>query len=389
MFKQLINKYSTSGTKEQGRTSVGVAASIVGLVSNFLLFIIKFIAGSLSGSLSIMTDAMNNLGDSASSLITLLGFRAAAKPADKEHPYGHERSEYISGLLISVIIIYVGIQFLTTSIGQIKNPSNLTATPLVFGLLIISIVAKVIQGKFYRTSAETIQSNTLHSAAQDSTNDVFVTALVLVATLLEMWTGWQIDGYAGGLLSIGIIYSGIQAIRESSNDLLGTRPSKKDIREMKDLLEQYDSIVGYHDLLVHSYGPNQTFATIHIEIDDSWDIKQAHRVIDKIENDFEDKLGVELVCHLDPIAIQSEHDTAIYRQIKQILKSLHLELKFHDFKIETSVLQDTIMFDVVLPDNTVQTDDELLTIIKSRIQHQIGDYRVKIKFDRLDLLKEV
>lgn len=389
MFNIWINKYSMNGTKEEARKSVGVIAGIVGLVSNLLLFVIKFLAGSLSGSLSIITDGMNNLGDSASSLVTLLGFRAASKPADKEHPYGHERSEYISGLLISVIIIYVGIQFFTTSINQIMNPSSLTASPLVFGLLIISIIAKVVQGNFYRTAAESIQSNTLYSAAQDSTNDVYVTGLVLVATAVEMWTGWQVDGYAGAVLSIVIIYSGFQAIRESSNDLLGTRPSKKEILQMKELLDQYDSIVGYHDLLVHSYGPNQIFATIHIEIDDSWDIKKAHRVIDNIETDFEEKLAVELVCHLDPIAIQSEHDTAIYRQIKQILKSLHLEVKFHDFKVEKSNEQDLILFDVVLPDNTAQTDEELLKIIKAKIHEEIGDYRVKIKFDRLDLLKEV
>lgn len=389
MFNIRINKYSMNGTKEETRKSVGVIAGIVGLVSNLLLFVIKFLAGSLSGSLSIITDGMNSLGDSASSLVTLLGFRAASKPADKEHPYGHERSEYISGLLISVIIIYVGIQFFTTSINQIMNPSSLTASPLVFGLLIISIIAKVVQGNFYRTAAESIQSNTLYSAAQDSTNDVYVTGLVLVATAVEMWTGWQVDGYAGAVLSIVIIYSGFQAIRESSNDLLGTRPSKKEILQMKELLDQYDSIVGYHDLLVHSYGPNQIFATIHIEIDDSWDIKKAHRVIDNIERDFEEKLAVELVCHLDPIAIQSEHDTAIYRQIKQILKSLHLEVKFHDFKVEKSNEEDLILFDVVLPDNTAQTDEELLKIIKAKIHQEVGDYRVKIKFDRLDLLKEV
>lgn len=389
MFTTWLKKYSTNRTKEDARTSVGLVAGTVGLVSNLLLFFIKFLAGSLSGSLSIITDGMNNLGDSASSLVTILGFRAAAKPADKEHPYGHQRSEYISGLFISVIIIYVGLQFLNSSIAQIMNPSTLTATPLVFALLIISILAKVIQGKFYRAAGKDIDSNTLHSAAQDSTNDVYVTSLVLVTTALEMWTGWQVDGYGGAILSVVIIYSGIQAIRESIDDLLGTRPSKKDILQMKKLLDQYDSIVGYHDLLVHSYGPNQTFATIHIEIDDSWDIKKAHRVIDKIEADFEEKLSVELVCHLDPIAIQSEHDTAIYRQIKQILRSLHLEVKFHDFKVEKSAEADIILFDVVLPDNTAQTDEELLKIIKAKIHQQIGDYHVKIKFDRLDLLKEV
>lgn len=389
MFKQWIKKYSMKESKEEARTSVGIISGRVGLVSNFLLFVIKLVAGLLSGSISIITDGMNNLGDAASSLLTLFGFRAASKPADKEHPYGHERSEYISGLLISVIIIYVGFQFFTSSIQQIMNPTSLNATSLVFILLIVSIIAKMIQGNFYRSAAKEIESNTLHSAAQDSVNDVYVTLIVLVSATVETFTGWQIDGYAGALLSILIIYSGIQAIRDSIDDLLGTMPSKEEIHEMKELLDQYDVIVGYHDLLVHNYGPNKTFATIHIEIDDSWDLRRSHRIIDDIEEDFMDKLGVELVCHLDPIAIQNEEHTAIYRQVKQILNSLQLNLKFHDFKVEHVDDSTLITFDVVVPDYVELTNDQLLADISKKIREQIGEYELKIEFDRLDLLKEV
>ena len=383
MFNKFINQMTNANNKEERRQRVGILSGRVGLVSNLFLFGIKLVAGLMSGSISIVTDAMNNLGDSASSVITLLGFRAASKPADKEHPFGHERSEYISGLIISIIIIYVGLQFLSTSTNQIMHPTPLNTSPLVFVLLIVSIVIKVLQGQFYRKMAKEIQSNTLQNSAQDSINDVYITTMVLVSSLLETWTGWQIDGYAGALLSIFIIYSGIQAIRDSIDDLLGKRPSKVEIRQMKDLLEQYDNIVGYHDLLVHSYGPNQTFATIHIEIDDSWNLTRAHHLIDCIEEDFKHKLGVELVCHLDPIAIQNEHDTAIYRQVKAILKDFNL--KFHDFKVE----HQTILFDIVLPDNPQLTDDALFMQIEQKIHEQIGNYEVKIIFDRLDLLKEV
>lgn len=383
MFNKFINQMTNANNKEERRQRVGILSGRVGLVSNLFLFVIKLIAGLMSGSISIVTDAMNNLGDSASSVITLFGFRAASKPADKEHPFGHERSEYISGLIISIIIIYVGLQFLSSSFNQIMHPTPLNTSALVFVLLIVSIVIKVLQGQFYRKMAKEIQSNTLQNSAQDSINDVYITTMVLVSSLLETWTGWQIDGYAGALLSIFIIYSGIQAIRDSIDDLLGKRPSKVEIRQMKDLLEQYDNIVGYHDLLVHSYGPNQTFATIHIEIDDSWNLTRAHHLIDCIEEDFKHKLGVELVCHLDPIAIQNEHDTAIYRQVKAILKDYNL--KFHDFKVE----HQTILFDVVLPDNPQLTDDALFMQIEQKIHEQIGNYEVKIIFDRLDLLKEV
>lgn len=383
MFNKFINQMTNANNKEERRQRVGILSGRVGLVSNLFLFVIKLIAGLMSGSISIVTDAMNNLGDSASSVITLFGFRAASKPADKEHPFGHERSEYISGLIISIIIIYVGLQFLSSSFNQIMHPTPLNTSALVFVLLIVSIVIKVLQGQFYRKMAKEIQSNTLQNSAQDSINDVYITTMVLVSSLVETWTGWQIDGYAGGLLSLFIIYSGIQAIRDSIDDLLGKRPSKVEIRQMKDLLDQYDNIVGYHDLLVHSYGPNQTFATIHIEIDDSWNLTRAHHLIDCIEEDFKNKLGVELVCHLDPIAIQNEHDTAIYRQVKAILKDFNL--KFHDFKVE----HQTILFDIVLPDNPQLTDDALFMQIEQKIHEQIGNYEVKIIFDRLDLLKEV
>lgn len=383
MFNKFINQMTNANNKEERRQRVGILSGRVGLVSNLFLFVIKLIAGLMSGSISIVTDAMNNLGDSASSVITLFGFRAASKPADKEHPFGHERSEYISGLIISIIIIYVGLQFLSSSFNQIMHPTPLNTSALVFVLLIVSIVIKVLQGQFYRKMAKEIQSNTLQNSAQDSINDVYITTMVLVSSLVETWTGWQIDGYAGGLLSLFIIYSGIQAIRDSIDDLLGKRPSKVEIRQMKDLLDQYDNIVGYHDLLVHSYGPNQTFATIHIEIDDSWNLTRAHHLIDSIEEDFKHKLGVELVCHLDPIAIQNEHDTAIYRQVKAILKDFNL--KFHDFKVE----HQTILFDIVLPDNPQLTDDALFMQIEQKIHEQIGNYEVKIIFDRLDLLKEV
>ena len=383
MFNKFINQMTNANNKEERRQRVGILSGRVGLVSDLFLFVIKLVAGLMSGSISIVTDAMNNLGDSASSVITLFGFRAASKPADKEHPFGHERSEYISGLIISIIIIYVGLQFLSSSFNQIMHPTPLNTSTLVFVLLIVSIVIKVLQGQFYRKMAKEIQSNTLQNSAQDSINDVYITTMVLVSSLVETWTGWQIDGYAGGLLSLFIIYSGIQAIRDSIDDLLGKRPSKVEIRQMKDLLDQYDNIVGYHDLLVHSYGPNQTFATIHIEIDDSWNLTRAHHLIDSIEEDFKHKLGVELVCHLDPIAIQNEHDTAIYRQVKAILKDFNL--KFHDFKVE----HQTILFDIVLPDNPQLTDDALFMQIEQKIHEQIGNYEVKIIFDRLDLLKEV
>lgn len=385
-----ISNYIEKINADGGRTKVGITTSVIGLLSNFILFLIKFFAGILSGSVSIITDSMNNLGDSASSLVSLFGFHLAAKPADKEHPYGHERFEYISGLLIAVIIIFVGFQFFLTSIEQILNPTPIAISGIVSLLLVVSIIAKLFQGRFFSVASKTICSTTLDSVAKDSFNDTWITILVLISAIVESISGWHIDGYVGGLLSILIVYGGAQAILESFDELLGARPSIEELRQMKELLDQYDEIVGYHDLLVHNYGPSRTFATIHIEIDDSWSLTRSHRLIDKIEEEFANQLDVELVCHVDPIAIQSEKDTAIQRQLKAIIKSVDRELRFHDFKVELIELQPTILFDLVIPSHFTQTNQELENEIIVQIHEQIGrNYNVNIVFDRLDLLEEL
>lgn len=387
MFEKWLDSYASHTTSEKKRYRIGTLSGIVGLFSNLILFFIKLIAGWLSGSVSILTDAINSLSDTASSVLTLLGFKIAAKPADKEHPYGHQRFEYISGFLVSIIIIFVGFQFLTTSIERIINPNKLEAGPLIFILLVLSIVAKVIQGFFYRSAAETIHSTTLRSAAQDSFNDVYTTIIVLAASLLEFFTGWTVDGYAGTLLAVFIIYSGISMIRESMDDLLGTRPNEQELAEIQDHFEQFDSILGYHDLLVHNYGPNKTFASIHIEVDDSWSLTQAHVVSDHIEKHFKDVLGIDLVCHLDPIAVQNEEHTRIYREVKAILKSNQLNLKFHDFRVEELENQLKISFDIDVPEKTTASNDQLRASITRDIILKVGPAEVVIEVDRLSLLK--
>lgn len=387
MFEKWLASYAEHATDEKKRYKIGMFAGIVGLVSNLILFITKLIAGSLSGSVSILTDAINSLSDTASSILTIVGFKIAAKPADKEHPYGHQRFEYISGFLVSVIIIFVGFQFLITSIERILNPSKLAAGPLVFILLIISIIAKIIQGFFYRSAATTIHSTTLRSAAQDSFNDVYTTVIVLAASLLESFTGWTVDGYAGTLLAIFIIYSGINMIRDSMDDLLGTRPNEQELAEIQAHFEQFEFILGYHDLLVHNYGPNKTFASIHIEVDDSWSLIQAHGVSDYIEKHFKDVLGIALICHLDPIAVQNEEHTRIYREVKAILKSYQLNLKFHDFRVDELENHLRISFDIVVPEETTASNEQLRAIIAHDILVKIGATEIEITVDRLSLLK--
>ena len=386
-MKKWLDSYLDKQFGDGNRSRIGIFSGKIGLVSNLILFVIKLSAGWISGSVSIVGDALNSLADFASSILTLFGFRMASKPPDKEHPYGHERSEYITGLVVSIGILFVGFQFLLNSIQRILNPASLTSTPLVFVLLIISVVIKLSQGYFYKRVANKIHSNAIEAAAQDSYNDVYTTLVVLVASIVEVVFGWQIDGYAGVLIALYILYNGVQIIRESINDLLGTGPNEQEILKITSFLNHYTDIVGYHDLLFHHYGPNKTFATLHIEVDDSWSLTEAHRLIDTIEKEFKEKLGIELLCHLDPIAIQSEEQTTIYQQVKRILQSYQLNLKFHDFRVEEKKGQATIYFDVVVPDNSEKTNQELLTSIRNNVQEEIGDYAVEIEFDRIYLLK--
>lgn len=389
MLTNWLQRYLSKKVKTDNRVQLGILSGKVGLASNLVLFAIKLLAGVLSGSISIITDAMNNLSDTASSILALFGFYAAAKPADQEHPYGHERYEYISGLLISLVIIFVGGQFLVSSIDRIIHPGTLKMNPLIVILLLFSIIAKLFQGKFYQVIADAIHSNTLKGVAQDSFNDVYSTIVVLLASLVEYWLDWKVDGIAGAVLAIFIIFSGLQMIHHSINDLLGIRPDEDAIRKMIGLLDQYEMIVGYHDLLVHNYGPNQTHATIHIEIDDSWSLSRAHQLIDQIEKRFLEELDVELVCHVDPIAIQNERHTKVYQQIKAILKSYSMNLKFHDFRIVENNDRPLIQFDIVVPSSSSETNETLLKSITHDIHTQIGDYDVEIDFDRLYILEDV
>lgn len=368
----------------QERTKKGIIAGILGLISNMLLFVAKFMIGLFSGSVSIMADAINSLSDTASSILTLVGFKIAAKPADQEHPFGHERFEYISGLFVSIIITYVGFQFLDASIRKIFRPEHLVLTPIVFLVLIFSILLKLLQGRMYTRFSKAIQSEALKATAKDSYNDVFTTLAVLVSAGIERFTGWRIDGYVGFVLAGYIIFSGIVMLRDFVYELLGSRPTAEEIKTMEKQLSSYKSILGFHDLLVHNYGPNKKFASVHIEVDDSLNLNEAHKIIDIIEKDFKKTLDVDLVCHLDPVAIHNEQYREILKQLRQIIKELGEELRLHDLRIIRKGKE--LQFDIVVPQNFKLPDDVLEEKIRQAIEKKVGSFELDITFDHNYLL---
>ncbi|WP_317914700.1 cation diffusion facilitator family transporter [Carnobacterium maltaromaticum] len=389
MITYLINRFERkhTGSKEALRPKLGAFAGRIGLLSNLVLFLSKFVIGLLSGSVSIMADAINNLSDTISSILTLVGFYISGKPADTEHPYGHERFEYISGMLVSILITFVGFQFLITSIERIRNPQSVTVTWLVLIILLVSIGIKIWQGLFYQKVAKKIDSDALVASAKDSLNDVFTTVTVLVSAMVEGLTGLKIDGYVGLAIAIYIIYSGYKMIMGFVNELMGMRPAEEEINQIKERLSAVDNIIGYHDLLIHNYGPNKTFASVHIEIDDTWNLRKAHEKTDLIEREFKKELGIELVCHVDPVSIHDQEQNRIHLLLKEIINGIDDTLKMHDLQIEKEKNEAGIMhFDIVIPKGFGLDDQELTQKIQLAVTRKIGDYQVQITFDHVYLL---
>ncbi|MCA5012278.1 MULTISPECIES: cation diffusion facilitator family transporter [unclassified Enterococcus] len=387
MINFLIERFEKKQQKKSDiRTAFGIFAGIMGLLSNLLLFVSKLLIGLVSGSVSIMADAMNNLSDTVSSVLTLVGFYISGKPADKEHPYGHERFEYISGMLVSLLITFVGFQFFMTSIDRIRDPQSIKVTPVILAVLLLSILIKVWQGVFYRRVAKKIDSNALVATAKDSLNDVFTTIAVLVSASVEGITGLKIDGFVGLLIACYIIFSGLQLIREFINELMGLRPNQEAIDQMKEYLSSVTDIVGYHDLLIHQYGPNKTFASVHIEIDDRWDLPHAHEKIDEIEQKFKKQLGVELVCHIDPVNLHDQRQQFVHLEIKKIIKSINSDLRAHDIRLIDHGDRPRILFDLVVPSDFKATDQELQIRIQEQVYRNIGEYPVEVTFDHIYLL---
>ena len=353
----------------QSRENYGKFSGIVGIVTNLFLFAIKIVAGTLSYSIAITADAVNNLSDSASSVITLVGFKMAAKPADRKHPFGHARFEYISGLAVSIVIFVVGVQFAQNSVAKIFHPEK-----TVFGLipavvLAVSILVKLWQGSFYRTVAGLIHSDTLLATAADSRSDVISTSAVLAGALITRFTGYNLDGYMGVAVALLIMVTGYQLIRKASNPLLGEAPSAQLVKDIYGTIKNYDGILGAHDLAVHNYGPGRCFASVHCEVPAERDILVSHDIIDNIERDFLSKKGIHLVIHMDPIVTNDKRTNELKRQVTAVLQGLSPQISMHDFRVVWGPTHANLVFDVCVPYEFEMDDD----VLKDKIAEAIRD----------------
>ena len=367
LIKNIFLKNKDAETPS-GREYYGRVAGIVGIVCNLILSILKFIVGYLSNSVSITADATNNISDAGSSIVTLVGFRLSEKPADEDHPYGHARIEYITGLIISFLILLVGFETLKTSFNKILHPEKSIFSWVTVGVLVASIAMKLWLSSFNTNLAKAIKSKTLEATAADSRNDCISTGAVLLSTLIAKFFGFNLDGFIGVGVAIVILVSGINLIKETVGPLLGQAPSREIFNIIEEGILSYDNVLGVHDLMVHSYGPGSYFASAHIEMDAKINVLVCHDIMDTIERDFKEKHNIHLVVHLDPTVLDCEETNELKEVVRKILYDIDPIITFHDFRVVVGETAKNVLFDVVVPPKYKYSDEDLVSEIKNRIK---------------------
>ena len=365
------------------RTSYGVLSSCVGIFCNVLLFAVKLAIGFLMNSLAIMADAFNNLSDAASSIISFVGVKMAGKPADKEHPFGHGRIEYISALIVAFLVIEVGLTCLQSSVEKLFHPEDITFDWLSFVILLLSVGVKLWMSFFNRKLGRRIDSKVMLATAADSAGDVIVTSATLASILICYFTSVNIDAFTGLAVSVLVIWSGISIARDTLEPLIGQRPDPELYRQIQEMVESYDGIVGTHDLIIHNYGPNRSMASIHAEVPRETDIEVSHEIIDRVEREVARKLNIFLVIHMDPVEIHDEKVLAVKAKLNGVIRALDPDLTFHDFRVVNGQEQINLIFDLVIPFSYSQDEaDKVVHQVKSLMKEVDGRYQCVITVDK-------
>ena len=364
------------------RQAYGMLCGSVGILLNILLFIGKFLAGAVSNSIAITADAFNNLSDAGSSIITLLGFKIAGQKADPDHPFGHGRVEYISGLLVSIVILIMAYELIKDSFLKILHPSELNYSPLVLVILLASILVKCYMAFYNRNIGAKIDSAAMKATATDSLSDTLATTVVLIATLISHFTGVQIDGYCGILVGLFIFYAGFSAAKDTISPLLGQAPDPEFVKQINDIVMSYDKVLGIHDLIVHNYGPGRVLISLHAEVPADGDILSLHDMIDLIEHKLRDTLHCSAVIHMDPVCVDDEETNHLKKEVREYLAEIDTTLTMHDFRIVKGPTHTNLIFDIVVPYQFKMTDSEVITAITERIQKEHPNYFAVIEVDK-------
>lgn len=381
-FARFFIKDSKNYTNSVVRNNYGKFSSIVSIIFNIVLFAFKLIAGVISGSVGIMADAFNNLSDASSSIISFVGFFLSSKPADSEHPYGHGRYEYLSALMVAVLVCAIGIELFTTSLDKIFNPTEVKFSLISWVVLIGSILVKLYMMFFNRKIGKLISSQTLIATSNDSRNDVITTSAVLVSSFIGSITNIQIDGYVGSAVAVFIVVSGLLLVKDTLNPILGSSPTPELVKSIHDKIMSYENIEGTHDLMVHDYGPGKIFASAHVEMNAEIDTIISHDIIDNIENSFKEELGIEIILHYDPIYTDDEKISDLRKFLKDIVTEINPSFSVHDVRFVEGVTHSNVIFDCVIPPENACKSNDIKRQIIDQVQKVHPDYNCVITIDR-------
>ena len=364
------------------RRAYGTACSGAGIGFNVLLFAGKLIAGMLSGSVAIVSDAFNNLSDAGSSIISLVGFKLSSKKSDPQHPFGHGRLEYISGLCVSFLIILMGVELGKASIEKIIEPAQVKFSLLTAAILAASILVKLYMALYNSRIGKRLNAVTMKAMAKDSLSDAVATSVVLMSMIVAKLADIAIDGYCGVVVAAFILFTGITAARDTISPLLGQKPDSEFIEEVMRIVNAHKEIIGTHDLVVHDYGPGRLMITLHAEVDADMDILVAHDAVDNIENELREKLGCSAVVHMDPIVTDDVETNATREEIKRVVSNIDSRMTIHDFRMVPGPTHTNVIFDVAVPFDTDMDDDELRKILGARIRDVDSKLNAVIEIDK-------
>ena len=383
LLSRIFIKDRTNYGDPSVRRKYGVLCGVIGIVLNIMLFIGKFIAGSLAASVSITADAFNNLSDAGSSIVSLIGFKLSGQKPDPQHPYGHGRIEYISGLIIAFLIIVMGFELLLSSVRKIVSPELTEFSWVSMGILAASILVKAYMFLYNRMTAKKISSVAMKATSLDSLTDCIATLFALFAMIAGKLWGWKIDGWCGALVSLFVMYSGFSAAKETISPLLGQPPEKELVDSIEETVMAHEGVLGIHDLVVHDYGPGRMMMSLHAEVPASGDILEIHDMIDNIEKELGQKFGCQAVVHMDPVKVDDEETNELKKRAEEILKSIDGDLKLHDFRVVDGATHTNVIFDVVVPFKFRLSDREIIGIINEKLnENSDKKYYAVVQIDR-------
>ncbi|MGI6509077.1 MAG: cation diffusion facilitator family transporter [Erysipelotrichaceae bacterium] len=380
LLKTFVKNYQKTENSEV-RKHVGFLSSIVGLICNIFLFLAKYIMGTISNSIAIISDGFNNLSDCLSNIITLVSYKLAAQPADKDHPFGHGRIEYLSSLIIAVIIMLVGFSFLKNSFIKILHPEKVNFNIITVISLAISIVVKIWMGIFNKKLGEKYNSSIMLATSKDSINDSYITLVTLSSLFISLFTTLPVDGVIGCLVSILILKAGYEIIKDTVDTLIGAKADEETVQAITDLVLSHDDVIGIHDLIVHNYGPGRLICSLHAEVDSKRDMLEVHDTIDLIERQLYEKLNIMASIHMDPVEVDNPLVIKYKQLVTDIIEEIDPELSFHDFRIVTGPTHTNLIFDLVVTHDYIGSTKELKNKIESKIKEKDDSLYTVISID--------